>query len=274
MNEPTPHVPDDQLDDPRLELITDYLIGGLDADQVAAVKRRLDEDADFREYCAPLILAWSVPPKHVREPMSRQELAKHWDDFTKRAGFIHQKHKARRRLWRGAWVAILALGVTGYAVRDRILDAWVQARDYQRVPADTAWSKLLGGGEVRVANGTRLLAAKRLTEDQVMNVMLWGAARFRTGTADTVSVIPKIRPIAVLTHGGWIFAANAELTVSTRGDTTDVELPRPAHHSFIGFVPIPTMVFINGPPNDPNSLALKEGERARMVRGHMPVILP
>jgi hypothetical protein len=263
-----------EMQNPDLLLITDYLIGELDPEQVAAVRRRLEVDAAFREYCAPILLAWSIPARHVRHPMPRAELARHWDDFTKRAGFAHQRRKARRRLWRVMWVAILALGVTGYAVRDRILDAWVQARDYQRVPADTGWSKLLGGGEVRVAEGTRLLAAKRLTENQVMNVMLWGSAHFRTGTADTVSVIPKMRPIAVLTRGGWILAGEGEFIVTTRGDTTDVEVPRPAHHNFIGFIPVPTMVFLNAVPSDPNSLTVKEGQRARMVRGGTPVILP
>lgn len=263
-----------EMQNPDLLLITDYLIGELDPAQVAAVKLRLKEDDAFREYCAPILLAWSVPPRHVRHPMPRAELEKHWDDFTKRAGFAHQRRKARRRLWHIAWVVVLALGVTGYVVRDRILDAWVQRRDYQHVAADTGWSKLIGGGEVRVAEGTRLLAAKRLTEDQVMNVMLWGSARFRTGTADTVSVIPKIRPIVVLTRGGFVLAANTEFIVSTRGDTTDVELPRQASHTFIGFVPVPAMLFLNGAPNDPNSLTLKEGQRARIVRGAPPAILP
>src|SRR5262245_33916779 len=104
--------------DPRLDLITDYLAGALPADAVEAVKRRLETDGDFRDYCAPILLAWSVPPKHVREPMSRAELAKHWDTFTKRAGFVHQRRKSRKR--RFTWMSMLvaALGITGYALKD------------------------------------------------------------------------------------------------------------------------------------------------------------
>src|SRR5688500_18075439 len=94
--------PEELLEHADLELITEYLTGRLPAEQVADVKRRLDEDEAFREFAAPLIVAWSVPPRWQRHPMPRAELEKQWDRFTKRVGFVHQRSKSRKR--RRRWV--------------------------------------------------------------------------------------------------------------------------------------------------------------------------
>src|SRR5438105_15187682 len=85
---------------PDLELITDYLANELPPEQVAEVRRRLDTDPAFKDFAAPLITAWSIPPHWERHPMPRAEIEKHWDAFTKKAGFVHQKRKRRRRIWK------------------------------------------------------------------------------------------------------------------------------------------------------------------------------
>src|SRR3712207_8868834 len=71
------------LDDPDLGLITDYLSNELPAEQVALVKRRLEQDEKFRELAAPLLLTWNVPPLWQRDPMPRAEIVEAWDQFTR-----------------------------------------------------------------------------------------------------------------------------------------------------------------------------------------------
>jgi hypothetical protein len=51
-----------------VELITRMLNGQLDPVRVAAVRKRLEEDAAFRELAAPLLLLWSLPKHHERFP--------------------------------------------------------------------------------------------------------------------------------------------------------------------------------------------------------------
>jgi hypothetical protein len=80
-------LPDDQLDDHDLGLITDYLTRQLPPEQMAAAERRLEEDEAFRKLAAPLILAWSIAPKWKREPMPAEELEAMWQDFVRRVDF-------------------------------------------------------------------------------------------------------------------------------------------------------------------------------------------
>jgi hypothetical protein len=54
------------LDDPDLDLITDYVGGELEPAQVDAVLRRLETDAQFREFAAPILAAWQVAPRSQR----------------------------------------------------------------------------------------------------------------------------------------------------------------------------------------------------------------
>ena len=147
-NELYPATPGDMLDDPEIELITDYLSNQLPAERVAEVKWRLEHDEAFRELAAPLVLAWSVPPRWKREPMPRAELLKSWDDFTKRAGFVHQRAKAqrRRRLW---MLAMLVVVVAVFETLAKILpDGRTTWPDMVPVPEhpDSAGWLLLGNG--------------------------------------------------------------------------------------------------------------------------------
>jgi len=263
----------DTLDDSRIELITDYLMGSLDAAQVEAVKLRLETDAEFREYCAPLILAWSVPPKHEREPMSRAELAMHWDNFTKRAGFIHQKRKARRRGLFILGIVALALSISAYLLRGAVREWYVDRRDFMAVPATAGWITLAEGREVQLAPGARLRAAKRLAGDGMLVVKLRGSAQFRTVAKDTTTFPPPLYMVAVQTAAGTAASGNADFKVTARGDTTEAELLPPARRAFIGFTPLPTTLLLTGTVRGPNMFALREGQRARVVRGSAPTLL-
>ena len=75
----------DDMDD--LELITRMLNGQLDPERIEAVRRRLAEDAEFRDLAAPLLLTWTVPPHIERNPRPDGEWERDWSEFTKRTGF-------------------------------------------------------------------------------------------------------------------------------------------------------------------------------------------
>jgi RNA polymerase sigma-70 factor (ECF subfamily) len=68
---------------PESALISDYIVGELSAERAAEVKRRLEEDADFREIAEPLLMAWSVSP--TSKPVSPEELTRAWDAVRQRA---------------------------------------------------------------------------------------------------------------------------------------------------------------------------------------------
>ena len=79
----------DDMDD--VELIVTYLQDRLPADRAEAVKRRLTEDAEFREFAAPLLLVWSVPPRWKRKPRPEGETERAWAEFVKRTGFPERR---------------------------------------------------------------------------------------------------------------------------------------------------------------------------------------
>lgn len=253
------------LNDPDLDLITDYVAGELDPAQVEAVSRRLEEDPKFREFAAPILVAWGVAPHWQRFPMSRSEIEAGWDEFTRRAGFVHQKRRARRRrLWlMGLLLAALALPSLLY--RKELRTAWRDWRDYEVVRGDTGWVTLRDGSRVQLAAGARLYSSLRPIEG-VQQLRLEGMARFSVFSTDSADHLPGIQPLAVRTRGGQVFTGNGEFTVTTRGDTTVVEVHRPTRRHFIGFVPLPTAVLVNSLA-DENPVSLSETQKARLIRG-------
>src|ERR1051325_4620711 len=92
-----------------VQLIIEYLNKQLDPDRAAAVAKRLQEDPVFLDLAGPLLVAWSVPTHWERNPVPQAELEKHWDRFTKAAGFAHQKINRRRRLLTGGSIIIILL---------------------------------------------------------------------------------------------------------------------------------------------------------------------
>jgi hypothetical protein len=262
----------DTLDDARIELITDYLMGSLDPAQVEAVKLRLETDAEFRDYCAPIILAWSVPPKHEREPMSRAELARHWNNFTKRAGFIHQKRKARRRRFTILGLVLFAIGVSGFALKDQVRAAYKSWTEYHALPYADGWVPFGEGRDVQFAREARVRVANKESSNGVLAVRLSGTARFRTRTTDSATISP-FHMIIVETSAGYAMAGIGEFTVRALADTMDVEVHHPTERQFIGFVPLPGSALV-GAASEPSPLKVSEGKRARVVKGKKPQLLP
>jgi hypothetical protein len=264
---------DAEMQNPDLLLITDYLIGELDPAQVAAVKLRLKEDDAFREYCAPILLAWSVPPRHVRNPMPRVELEKHWDDFTKRAGFVHQRRRARKR-WLTILAIVLAIGTGSFfAFKKPVRDWYVDKRDFHDLAYAPGWIPIAEGREVQLAPGARLRLANNENEEGVIRVKLSGTARFRIFSTDSGSFVPSIRPIGVETAAGLAMGTSGEFTVRAVADTTEVEAHRPTRRQFIGFMPMPNFVYVKG-STGAIDFKITEAQSARVVRGGKPVRLP
>lgn len=74
-------------EDEDIELIVNYLNKRLDPEGMEAVRRRLEEDAEFHELAEPLILMWSVPKHLERHPRPEGELERGWAEFKRRSGF-------------------------------------------------------------------------------------------------------------------------------------------------------------------------------------------
>lgn len=252
------------LDNPDLDLITDYVGGELDPDQVDAVLRRLEEDPKFREFAAPILAAWNVAPHWQRFPMPRAEIEAGWDEFTKRAGFAHQKRQARRRrLWVVALV-VAAAGLSSLLYGRELRAAWRDWRDYETVRPDTGWITLRDGNQVRLGAGARLESSSRL-EKGVHHVRLRGAATFKVYPRDTADHL-GMQPLAVHTRSGVAFTGMGEFVVTARGDTTVVEVHRPGKRRFIGFVAMPTTVLVTTDA-DGNPVSIGETQAARLIRG-------
>lgn len=258
-------IDESNLEDRDLDLVADYAAGELDADQVALVRDRLAHDPKFREFAAPVLLALGVPSRP--EPMSREQLAAHWDEFTRRAGFVHQKRKALiRRMWI-SFATVIVLGALGVVFRDGIERQWDLRRNYYTVEGagNGAWTRLPDGSEVLLTQGARLRAAKVVNSEGMQKVILDGQARFRVIPTDTVrGIVPQMRPFAVTTPAGVVLTDRAEFTVAVRGDTTDVIVHPNAQRAIIGFMTVPSRVFLHK-PGVPNPVLVREGERGRLV---------
>lgn len=72
----------DHADD--LELITRLLNGQLDPVRGAAVRKRLEEDAAFRDVAAPLLIMWSLPKHYERFPRPEGEAERDWKRLQQR----------------------------------------------------------------------------------------------------------------------------------------------------------------------------------------------
>ena len=253
-------------DDRDLELVADYAAGEANAEQVAEVRDRLERDPKFRELAAPVLVALHIPERP--EPMSPEQLAAHWDEFTKRAGFVHQKRKAHtRRMWI-AFATVLVLGALGLFFRDAIERQWDLRRNYYTVEGagNGAWTRLPDGSEVLLTQGARLRAAKVVNSEGMQKVILDGQARFRVIPSDTVrGIVPQMRPFAVTTPAGVVLTDRAEFTVAVRGDTTHVLVHPNEQRAIIGFMTVPSRVFLSK-PGVPNPVIVREGERGRLVR--------
>lgn len=261
-------------DEEHLELITSWLNGQLDPERVEQVRRRLDDDPAFRELAAPMLLTWSVPKHLERHPRPAGELECNWDDFTRRAGFAHQRRASRRRrLWLLA-LAFVGVGVAAYAGRAPMREWYVTWRDFVHVPHDTGWVPLGAMQNIfaQQAPGASLRSARqpaRGDKEEELRVLLEGTARFRVLALDSITPTPPKLGLVVRTRAGLVSTGEAEFTVTTRGDTSYVDVQRPSRRRFMYFVPLPTAVMVRRDPSgDP--LMLRELDRARLVRHQQP----
>jgi hypothetical protein len=270
----------DMLDDLDLELITDYLTGQLSEERVAGVARRLEQDEEFRKLAAPLVAAWTIAPRSQRQPMPRAELQKHWDDFTRRVGFVHQRRKTRQRRWFLLMVAIAGAVFTELTSRDPAQAPKPATAEWVTVPDSGKEMTLYNGARVRLAPGARLLYSRADSAENRPSVALEGSARFILDLSISEQApVPMPPQLAVMTAGALVISNAAEFVVTTRADTTDVEV---IDRKFdVGkalgtgtSVILPEQLFVTNPDSTfRDQLVLSSGELGRGYRGGTPVKL-
>jgi hypothetical protein len=206
----------------------------------------------------------SVAREEEKKPRPEGELEEMWDEFTKRAGFVHQKKRTKaRRLWMLA-ILLAVASLSGFLTRGRIQSAYRDWRDYAPVTARTDWVRLRSHIEVRLEPGARMRATKELVRGS-QRVKLEGTAHFRVQLTDTTNLSPATTPVVLLTRSGDVVSGYGEFTVSVRGDTTDIEEIPPARPRYIGFMPFPSLTMVRaGDHADP--VRIQSGERVRLVR--------
>jgi ferric-dicitrate binding protein FerR (iron transport regulator) len=210
-----------------VELVTRFLNRQLDPDQDARVRARIENDAAFREFAAPLIIAWSVPPRWERQPRPAGEKERMWDEFTKRAGFVYQKRRRRRRFWLifTGIVLALVLGVCYFA--DDLERGAVTAVLFEPVPDSGGvgrWMTLLNGTQVRLDTGTDFRVINRLAGGGIQMVQLvYGRAHLKLDWKPTKAGEPLSglvlgqKKVTITTDG-------AQFIVRARNDTTALDV--------------------------------------------------
>jgi hypothetical protein len=210
-----------------LELLTRFLNGQLDPEREARVRDRLEHDAEFKELAAPLLVAWSVPPQWKRHPRPAGEAERMWDEFTKRAGFVHQRRKRRRRIWMivGAIVLALVFGVCYF--EDDLERSAVTAVFFEPVPDSGGvgrWMTLLNGTQVRLDPRTEFKVINRLVGGGIQAVQLvYGRAHLKldwkpTKAGEPVSgLVLGQNKVSIVTDG-------AEFIVRASNDTTALDI--------------------------------------------------
>lgn len=255
----------DDMDD--LEQITSYLNGHLDPERLEAVRRRLEEDATFRDLAAPLLLTWSVPTHLARNPRPEGEWERDWEEFTRRAGFQQAapRPKRRRRDWR-YWTKLFVAGAVVYALLATFQKPIVREREYRDIPFTGGWFPIGERLMVNLAPGGSL----RLDYEDVdgkKHVLLEGSARFRVQPLHSASLALRPGALIVETRAGSVIAGESEFTVHARADTTSVLLlPLPAARRAVE-PELRTVLATTTIGNTQSGQALFDGEGARLVRG-------
>ena len=250
-----------------LELITLYLNEQLEPEQMDAVRRRLNEDQEFYNLAEPLMFAWAIPRHVERHPRPAGELEKHWDEFTKRAGFVHQKKRAKvRRLWM-IGIVVVALGLSSFLMREQIQSAYRDWRDYDpMVATDSAWIPLRENMQIRPERGARMRVAKELKNGAQFVKLDAGQAHFRVQLKDSTVISPDRTPVVVRTRATNVYSGYGDFTVTVRGDTTDVQDLPPARPRYVGFMPFPSMTMVRA-SDYAEPVRVQSGERVRLIVG-------
>jgi ferric-dicitrate binding protein FerR (iron transport regulator) len=259
-----------------VELVTRFLNRQLDPDEDARVRARIENDAAFREFAAPLIIAWSVPPRSERQPRPAGEKERMWDEFTRRAGFVHQRRAARKRkLWM-LGIVVLAVALSSFAFRDAIRDRYVALTKYQPVADSGREIRLHDSAFVTLKAGARLRSSRKPVNPNAYGVLLAGSGRFRVEQMKMDNGLPRGLIVqagdAVVASGGAVF------DVATRGDTTfvqviDRQLDWGRASGFGVSIVAPEAVLLANKIPTADQLVLKSGELGRVVRGHKPELL-
>jgi ferric-dicitrate binding protein FerR (iron transport regulator) len=259
-----------------VELLTRFLNRQLNPEQDARVRERIENDANFREFAAPLILAWSVPPRWQRHPRPPGERERMWDEFTKRAGFVYQRRAARKRkLWM-LGIAVLAIALSSFVARHAISDRYVALTKYRAVADSGREMRLRDSAFVTLKPGTKLRSSRKPLNLNSHNVILAGSARFRVEQSRTESGTP--RGLIVQAGDAMVASAGAVFDVATHGDTTFVQVVDRQYDvgraNGLGVsIVMPEGVLVANKIPTSDQLMLKSGESARVVRGHKPELL-
>jgi hypothetical protein len=262
----------------NIQLIVEYLNKRLEPEKMEAVRKRLVDDEAFAKLAEPIIYIWSIPTHLERHPRPAGELERHWDEFTKRAGFAHQRRKTRRRrLWLLGLV-LFVVGASGFAFRRPFTEWFVTQRDYDVVALDgrDGWIPLKDSLFIDPAPGASLRVRREPVEER-LHVILDGEARFLVARRDTTGPTLFHRGIVLHTRAGTASTHEAEFTVTSRSDSTIVEVHRPSKRTYFWFIPYETSVELRHEHSDPEApLKLGERERGRLVRGkdEHPIKLP
>src|SRR5687768_16143661 len=70
--------------DPDMALVSDYAVGALSDDEAAKVRRRIQEDPDFRDLAEPLLLAYEH--RTLRPRLSDDEQRRSFAEICRRVG--------------------------------------------------------------------------------------------------------------------------------------------------------------------------------------------
>jgi hypothetical protein len=271
------------LKNPDLDLITDFLANELDPEQVAEVRRRLEEDSAFRDFAAPIVAAWNVKPLWQREPIARAEVEKSWAKFTKKAGFKHQRRR-RRWLWWTLGIALVLLlpvfAILGWGLYMSREFSQVQARGRTVIAADppvfdsARLMTLPNGVKFAVDSGADVRMLSQSAGVAYSRVHLSGKAWFFIYPDSAKGTIAG-QGLEIETPAGQVITNFAAIEVHARGDTTSVVVfgrPRdlPGLH---GLVP---MVLLMQPTSGvmPKRVVLTQGDNAEMIRPAAPVTRP
>lgn len=257
--------------DEQLDLITQYLNSQLDAKRAAEVRSRLENDREFLQLAAPLLLAWDA--MRNGRPARAGEAEKRWDEFTRKADFEHHR---KRRILRRNWligIVLAAITLPAFWFRADIRAQYRDWRDYTAVASDTGWITLRNHIQVRFDEGTRVLLARNATPNS-HPAKLRGSAVFSVRPIDSTAFPPSTLPVVVHTAAGNVVGHLGDFSVTASGDTTTVEVLTPTRPMRIGFAELPDIVILGGPDMKTNVLMLRRGQRARLVRGAQPELIP
>lgn len=223
---------DAELANPDLALVVDYAEENLEPERMAEVERRLETDPEFRAYAAPIIAVWTIRPVPPVPVHSRAELEAAWDDFTRRAGFVHQRARNRRRNALRLLVILLIAGAATVAARSvaRVRAeraAAAERASYKVVPAGGQEIALAPGTAVKVAEGALVKVVPTTTRGAVDTLRVLGSATVRI-VPDTLAALMRARAAQLTVKTLATVKLSDSLVAITATDTTPVAIYLPA----------------------------------------------